>query len=44
MSEYSMSRAEARATPMAEAFALRTAIALRHGWTWGEASYIERET
>jgi hypothetical protein len=28
---------------MAVALALRTTIALRHGYTWGEPSYAERE-
>jgi hypothetical protein len=28
---------------MAEAMALRTMIALRHGYTWAEPSYSERE-
>lgn len=28
---------------MAEALALRTVIALRHGYTWAEPNYIERD-
>ena len=44
MNEYSMGRAEVRAFPLAEAFALRTTIALRHGWTWAQPSYAELET
>ena len=39
-----MSRAGARALPLAEALALRTACALRHGWTWAQPSYVELET
>jgi hypothetical protein len=42
-SEYKMNIEDARATDMAEAMALRTVIALRHGYTWGEASYAERD-
>jgi hypothetical protein len=43
MSEYSMTRAEVRRTPIAEALALRTVIALRHGYTWAEPSYAQRD-
>jgi hypothetical protein len=42
-SEYGWTVRQVRATPMAEAMALRTAIALRHGYTWAEPSYVERE-
>jgi hypothetical protein len=35
--------AEVRRTKMAEALLLRTAIALRHGWDWAEASYMKRD-
>lgn len=43
MSEYGWTLDQALDLPIDQALCLHTAIALRHGWTWSEASYVERD-
>lgn len=43
MTEYGWTIEYAMEVPIRQALCLHSAIALRHGYTWGEASYVQRE-
>jgi hypothetical protein len=43
MNEYGWTLDQALDLPIRQALCLHTVIALRHGYTWAKASYVERD-